>query len=228
MNTRVLLAATILASIAATSCGGGGEGGGAVRPTNPAVTIRFIGPDGAAYAPKELVLFHYGVGDEFPMKTWEDGVTTDLGVQLVPGDLYDVMAYSRGRQGVFGSTTIRFTAPEGPIDLGTFDLRPLGITLISPAAGAVVTSYPVEFTWTAYENPDADQVLRICAELIGNGNGCVRHTIFEGTSYSLTAAEKADAFAGRSANWSINVSFTTTEGHEVWYYGQAARITLPE
>ena len=228
MNTRVLITA-MLASIAAISCGGGGNGGSAIRPTNPAVTIRYIGPDGNLYAPKRVVLFHLGGdGTTQPMKTWEDGVTTDLGVELIPGDLYDVRADSPGRRGVFADSVVRFTAPEGPIDLGTFDLRPLGITLISPAAGAVVTSYPVEFTWTAYENPDADQVFKVCAELIGNGNGCVRHTIFEGTSYSLTAAEKADAFAGRSANWSINVSFTTTEGHEVWYYGQAARITLPE
>ncbi len=83
MNTRVLVAATLLASIAATSCGGG-EGASASRPTKPAVTIRFIGPDGNLYAPKRVVLFHLGSGGEtHPMKTWEDGVTTDLGVELV-------------------------------------------------------------------------------------------------------------------------------------------------
>ena len=224
MNTRVLITA-MLASIAAISCGGG-EGASASRPTNPAVTIRFIGPDGNLYAPKRVELFRLGSGGESqPMKTWEDGVTTDLGVELVPGDIYDVLTGSSGERDLFEDTALRFTAPEGPVDLGTLDLRALGLTMISPARGAVLTSYPVEFSWTAYTNTAADQELNVCERL---GSGCAGAWNFSGTSYSLTEAEKTESIQGRAASWWLYYTFTTTEGYEVRMSTLEIPFTLPE
>ena len=226
MTTRALVAATLFTAIAASSCGGGGEGESPSRPTNPAVTVRFIGPDGTPYAPKEVILFHIGVGDLFPMKTWDDGVTTDLGVELVPGGTYDVRADGWGRRGVFADTVIRFTAPEEPVDLGTFDLRPLAISMTAPAPNTDLTSYPVEFTWSAYANSAATQQLMICAERLGNG--CVNLRNFAGTTYSLSSAEKTDSIAGRAANWQLELKFTTAEGYQVSHYTQVVPFTFPD
>ncbi len=136
------------------------------------------------------------------------------------------MTDSWGERDVFEDGTLRFTAPEGSIDLGTLDLRALGLTMISPARGAVLTSYPVEFSWTSYTNTAADQELNICAERLGNGCASARH--LSGTTYSLTEAEKTESIQGRAASWWLYYTFTTTEGYEVRMSTVEIPFTLPE
>lgn len=226
---RILLPLAALLALAVVSCGGGGDGSDqGPRPTNPAVTVRFVGADGKPFRPDhvELDRFHADHKDDetWVLGTWDTGEYMDHGeVQLAAGESYTVYAAS-WTPGAFNATNIRFTAPmAGTIDLGICDVSTQGISMSSPASGAVLTSYPVNVAWTPMTRSGVTYQLQVDSRLDLKG---YLASPSQATSYSLTAANTA-AIGTREVTWRLGVNYKTAEGYTIDQYTIPVPFTLP-
>lgn len=229
IRTRAHALGLLLAAVGALGACGGEDT--PQRPDNPMVTIRFLGPDGEPFTPRHVSLSELKPFGEHSMSwnlnAWGGDVYTDEGdVQLVPGERYALLLAS-WTEGVFDATTIYFVAREGPIDLGTIDLRLHGFSVISPADGITATAYPIDFAWTPYANPAfAQATYEMSLWGYGGARGSVTMRPSLSTAFRLEATD-AERLGSREARWKVYVWLSTPEGFEVQHISKPFVLKLP-